>query len=270
MATEIQNAEGEVVTLNARELEIIAASAPAAQTLHASPDRSERYAHVNTMEVINALKSEGFYVDRAHLTKQRKNSNRDPLFAKHQIVLRNETLGVYDGVQPEFLITNAHNGTSSVEEMAGAYRFICGNGLIIGTTFAHERIRHSGQAAQIAIDRAIRMSRNTAKWLKQVEEWKQIDLTQGQRKEFARLASVLRYGDPNRFQVEDLLQVRRAEDDRGDLWTTYNRVQENAMKGGFQGLAATGRRATARPLTEIAKSSAFNADLWNLAEEFAE
>lgn len=268
--TDLQAAsEGSVVTLTAEEYEILA-SVPAVAAPVAAPSRSERYKHVNTQDVVNALREVGFVVDRAHFTKTRKNGSKDPLFAKHQVILRSTELGEYDGITPEFLVTNSHDGTSSLQLMQGAYRFICGNGLILGTTFAKENIRHSGKAAQEAIDRAVRMSRGTAKWLKQVEEWKRIDMTAGQRHEFARLASVLRYGDANRFNVDDILAPRRAEDDRGDLWTVFNRVQENTMKGGMSGLATTGRRATARPLTEIAKASAFNADLWNLAEEFAE
>lgn len=262
----------EVETVNAQDFEILsrvsAVNAPAA-----CPERSGRYKQVKTFQVIDALREQGFYVDRAHYTKTRKNKNgvaKDPLYAKHQVVMRNHEFGDYDGVTPEFLITNAHDGTSSVDLMAGAYRFICSNGLIIGETFARERIRHSGEAAAVAIDRAIRMSRNVGKWLKQIEEWKKIDLTSGQRTEFARLANVLRYGDPYKFDAKQLIAVRRPEDDKGDLWTTFNVIQENAMKGGFDGFAATGRRATARPLKEIAKSSAFNADLWTLAEEFAE
>jgi hypothetical protein len=263
-------AEGEAFTVSAREFEILS-HVPAAAANAPAPDRSEtRYKFIDTMGVINALREVGFYVDRAHFTKQRKNSSRDPMFAKHQVILRNSDFGDYNGVTPEFLVTNSHNGTSSLELMAGAYRFICSNGLVFGETFAKERIRHAGNAAAMAVDKAIRMSRGTSKWLKQIEEWKGIDMTRGQRNEFARLANVLRYGDPYKFEPAKLLEVRRPEDDKGDLWSVFNVVQENAMKGGFDGLASSGRRATARPLTEIAKSAAFNADLWLLAEEFAE
>ncbi|HEX8551049.1 MAG TPA: DUF932 domain-containing protein [Abditibacteriaceae bacterium] len=265
-----QAAEGSVVTLSPAEFDVLA-SVPAVTAANASPTRSQRYRHINTGEVVAALREHGFVVDRAHFTKTRKNGTRDPMFAKHQVVMRSTELGDFDGITPEFLVTNSHDGSSSLDLWQGAFRFICGNGIIIcNNTFSRERIRHSGKAAAEAIDKAIRMSRSTSKWLKTVDEWKKIDMTTGQRNEFARLASVLRWGDANRFDVQDVLSVRRAEDDHGDLWTTFNRVQENAMKGGFAGLASTGRRATARPLTEIAKSSAFNADLWNLAEEFAE
>jgi hypothetical protein len=268
----VVESEDNAVQVSANEFAILSqVSAVHAQA--PAPARSERYKVVKTFEVIDALREVGFYVDRAHYTKTRKNKKgeaKDPLYAKHQVVLRNEQFGDYNGVTPEFLITNAHDGTSSVDLMAGAYRFICSNGLIIGETFSRERIRHSGNAAAMAIDRAMRMSRNVGKWLKQVEEWKAIDLSAPQRLEFARLANVLRFGDPHKFETAKLLEVRRPEDDRGDLWTTFNVIQENAMKGGFEGFASTGRRATARPLKEIAKTSAFNADLWILAEEFAE
>lgn len=261
-------AEGEVVTLSAEEFAILS-SVPAVAAPAAAPSRSERYKHVHTGEVVNALREAGFAVDRAKFTKTRKNGTKDPMFAKHQVVMRATHLPEFDGMVPEFYVTNAHDGTSSLDLMAGVFRFVCENGMIVGD-YSRERIRHAGKAAAEAIDRAMKMSRATSKWVQTVDAWKQIDMSAGQRQEFARLASVLRWGDANRFNVEDLLAVRRPEDDRGDLWTTFNVIQENTMKGGMQGLATTGRRATARPLTEIAKSSAFNADLWNLAAEFAE
>jgi len=278
----------EVIEVEAAEVETLDASAATAllipesvnapravSTDHAAPDRSARYKHVNTLEICKALAELGFVIDRAHMSKPHKKGRngaapRDPLYAKHQVVLRNPDMGKFDGLTPEILITNAHNGTSSVDVRQGVYRFICGNGMIVGTTFSREVIRHSGRAAQEAIARVMRMSRGTNAWLRQVESWKKIDMDASERREFAKLAAVLRWGDANRFEVEDLLAVRREDDDRGDLWTTFNVIQENAMKGGFQGLASTGRKATARPLREIAKSTAFNADLWNLAEEFAE
>ena len=263
-----QAAEGEVVTLSAAEYAVLS-TVPAVAAPTAAPSRSERYRHVNTQEIVNALREVGFVVDRAKFTKTRKNGSRDPMFAKHQVIMRATHLPEFDGMVPEFYVTNAHDGTSSLDIMAGAFRFVCENGLVIGD-YTRERIRHAGKAASEAIDRAMRMSRSTERWVRTVDEWKRIDMSKTQRFEFARLASVLRYGDANRFNVEDLLAVRRPEDDRGDLWTTFTIVQENTMKGGMQGLASTGRRATARPLTEIAKSASFNADLWNLAAEFAE
>jgi len=64
--------------------------------------------------------------------------------------------------------------------------------------------------------------------------------------------------------------VRREEDDRGDLWTTFNRLQENTVRGGLVGLSRSGRQATSRPLTDIQRDLAYNAQLWQLADELAE
>ena len=64
--------------------------------------------------------------------------------------------------------------------------------------------------------------------------------------------------------------VRRHEDDRGDLWTTFNRLQENTVRGGIEGLSRSGRAATSRPLSDISRSVDYNAQLWQLAEEVAE
>ena len=57
-------------------------------------------------------------------------------------------------------------------------------------------------------------------------------------------------------------------DDRApDLWTTFNRVQENIIKGGVRGRNATGKRVTTRAVNGIDQDIKLNRALWVLAEE---
>jgi len=57
-------------------------------------------------------------------------------------------------------------------------------------------------------------------------------------------------------------------DDRApDLWTTFNRVQENIIKGGVRGRNATGKRTTTRAVNGIDQGVKLNRALWVLAEE---
>jgi hypothetical protein len=54
------------------------------------------------------------------------------------------------------------------------------------------------------------------------------------------------------------------------LWSTFNRVQENTIRGGVEGLSRSGRSATSRPLSDITRSVDYNQQLWSLADEVAE
>ena len=52
-----------------------------------------------------------------------------------------------------------------------------------------------------------------------------------------------------------------------DLWTTYQRVQENLIKGGLSGRNAKGRRRThARAVRGIDGDVKLNRALWVMAE----
>jgi hypothetical protein len=68
---------------------------------------------------------------------------------------------------------------------------------------------------------------------------------------------------------DELLKVRRPEDDKNDLWTVFNRVQENIMRGGLEGVSAQGRRIRTGGVRSLGSTLRVNTSLWELAEEFA-
>ena len=69
---------------------------------------------------------------------------------------------------------------------------------------------------------------------------------------------------PPRSTSRMLLTARRQEDIGSDLWTVFNRVQENTIRGGFKG---EGQKRQSRELTNIDALSRVNLNLWNAAEE---
>ncbi|KAA8703552.1 DUF945 domain-containing protein, partial [Pseudomonas cannabina] len=67
-----------------------------------------------------------------------------------------------------------------------------------------------------------------------------------------------------------LLMPRRREDRSSDLWTTFNRVQENTIKGGLTGRNKQGRRTTTRAVNGIDQDVKLNRALWVLAQAMGE
>jgi len=233
----------------------------------AAPTLTERYQFISSHDIVGQFAQEGWVVESATTSAPRK---RDPLFAKHMIDFRHPEFEPIHGAVPRIILVNSHDGSSSARVLAGVFRFVCSNGMVVGTTAARETVRHTGDAAADLIHRMQQLARNTTKLYNQIDAWSKKDLTKKQRHEFARFAAQLRWGDAQRFAPEDLLMVRRHEDDRGDLWTTFNRLQENTVRGGIEGLSRSGRAATSRPLSDISRSVDYNAQLWQLAEEVAE
>ena len=228
---------------------------------------SARYQFIDSQRVIRMVAEEGW--ELAHATSSAPRT-RDPRFARHMLDFRRPGAEPVQGAVPRIIFTNSHDGSSRARVIAGVFRFVCSNGLVIGTKTGAAAVLHSGDAAADLIHRVRQLAKNTSALYSSIDSWSKKQLTREQRIEFARFAAQLRWGDAQRFAAEDLLMVRRAEDDRGDLWATFNRVQENTVVGGVEGLSRSGRRATSRPLSDITRSIEYNQQLWSLAEEVAE
>jgi hypothetical protein len=75
-------------------------------------------------------------------------------------------------------------------------------------------------------------------------------------------------------QPHQLLKEQRYDDKGNDLWTTFNVVQENTMRGGLKGISRGGdgrlRRTTTRSVKGLDRNIRQNQALWFLTEKMAE
>ena len=63
-----------------------------------------------------------------------------------------------------------------------------------------------------------------------------------------------------------LLTCRRVDDLRDDLWSVFNRIQENVLRGGLSRRSPTGRLVRSRRITSIREDVRLNSWLLDLAE----
>jgi len=97
-----------------------------------------------------------------------------------------------------------------------------------------------------------------------------VTLDRDEQHAFARSALALRY-DPTDAEApaaitdSQLLVPRRVEDRRDDLWTVFDRVPENLMKGGLHGRSRSGRAMSTRPIPGTDQNVKLNRALWMLA-----
>ena len=85
---------------------------------------------------------------------------------------------------------------------------------------------------------------------------------------FARAALALKYDDPDKpapITESQILMPRRFDDRRPDLWSVFNRTQEN-LTCGLRGRSANGRRQQTRPVQGIDQNIRLNRALWLLAD----
>ena len=83
--------------------------------------------------------------------------------------------------------------------------------------------------------------------------------------QFAKEASDIRGG---KIDPKALLTVRRDEDKEDTLWNVFNRVQENLIRGGVEGVSPNGRRTRTLGIKAMGSTVKTNLKLWDLAENY--
>lgn len=230
--------------------------------------RSERYTYIPTIDVLRGLRNEGFQPFMVCQTRVRDQGKRE--FTKHMLRLRHA--GQINGDEAnEIVMLNSHDGSSSYQMLAGVLRFVCQNGMVAGENVRDIRVPHKGNIVQNVINGAFDVLDGFDLIREQKDGMRAVELNRDEQQAFARSALALRY-DPTDAEApapvtdSQLLAPRRFEDRRDDLWTVFNRVQENLTKGGLHGRSRTGRSMSTRPITGIDQNVKLNRALWMLAD----
>jgi hypothetical protein len=242
--------------------------APSLFAQNAHESRSARYAYIPTIEILRGLQREGFQPFFAAQSRCRIEGKSD--FTKHMLRLRHAAQVNTKGEANEVILINSHDGTSSYQMLAGQFRFVCHNGTVCGDIVQDVRVKHSGRAREEVVAGAFEVLDGVTRVVESTEEMKALPMDQGEQIAFARAALALRYGDPAKpapVQPEQVIQPRRFEDRGADLWTVFNRTQENLVRGGLHGVNARGQHTTTRSVSSIDADVKLNRALWILAEE---
>ena len=232
---------------------------------HQHMSRSDRYGFVPTTDLIEKMGQHGWQVVSASEARCRDRSRVG--FNKHLLRFRNPSLPAVTDAVPELLLLNSHDGSSTYQMRAGFYRFVCMNGLVVGEDiFPTFRVRHGKDALKDVIEGTYEIMDRVPEIVGQIGDMRAISLTDGERLAFARAALPLRFGH-SPITEEQALQTHRNADNGHDLWSTFNVVQENLIKGGQRGHDAQGRRRRTRAVNGIDGNVKLNSALWTLAEE---
>jgi len=213
------------------------------------------------------LRREGFAPFMACQTRVRDDGKRD--HTKHMLRLRHADQ-ITGKEANEIVLLNSHDGTSSYQMLAGMFRFVCQNGMVCGEVTSDIRVRHNGNIVGEVIEGAFKVLDSFESITHQREAMQGITLNPGEQSAFAHAALHLKYDEEEGaapVTEQQLLAARRFEDRRDDMWGTFNRVQENLLKGGLRGRNRAGRPTTTRQVNGIDQNVKLNRALWILAEE---
>lgn len=262
--------------------EQILAKAPSAFAIEPWHGQSSRYAFVPTSNVIAGMRASGFLPYLAMQSTSRIEGKEN--FTRHMLKFRpaNSQLTQVGDTIVEATLVNSHDGTSRYEVSLGAYRLACSNGAMVSEGLAEIiKIRHTGNIIQNVVDATAGLIEQAPKVIEAITSWKRITLNTDESLAFARAAHVLRFEDATNVpEPAQLLQVNRLEDRDNDLWTVFNRVQENTVRGGLRheiagredaetGRWIPSRRQRTREVKGITQNLQLNRALWTLAEELA-
>ncbi|KVW83258.1 DUF932 domain-containing protein [Burkholderia ubonensis] len=230
--------------------------------------RSTCYTYIPTIDVLRGLRNEDFQPFMVCQTRVRDAGKRE--FTKHMLRLRHADQ-IAGEEADEIVLLNSHDGTSSYQMLAGTFRFVCQNGMVAGENIVDIRVPHKGNVVQNVINGAFDVLDGFDLMREQKDGMRAVTLKRDEQHAFARSALALRY-DPTDADVpapigaSQLLAPRRVEDRRDDLWTVFNRIQENLTKGGLHGRSRSGRAMSTRPITGIDQNVKLNRALWMLAD----
>lgn len=236
-----------------------------------SPTRSARYGFISTQETLAPFTEQGYTITQAMTVRTRRvNLARSP-YAKHLIRMRPASVRspLQGEVLPEVILINSHDGTSSFKLLAGLFRLVCSNGLIVATsTFGSITIPHTRLKATEAVEAAGLMARQAELVAtRDIPAMMARSMTAYEAINFAESLGT----DLN---PAELVRPNRMADTALNLWTVFNTIQEHLTKGGIRRgtgvpLTATGRlprRSSA--IRSIDRTLAMNTNLWAAAQTY--
>lgn len=230
---------------------------------------SDKYSFLQTTKMIDVIMDHGWHPVDAFEQKVRKEEYKG--YQKHLIRFQNHKLLAEDGeLRPELLCINSHNAAASHIVKVGMFRLVCSNGLISGDTAMETRVRHVGWTMEDVNEGIKHVVDSVPAMFDQVYQMKKVFVDREEQYVLAKSALDIRYGDKHKPVSEDrLLRTRRYADQNNDLWSIFNTIQENVIKGRLLGLNEKGKRTTTRAVKAIDASVDFNTKFWMVALEMA-
>ena len=260
-------------------LDDIRSRAPAVFAEDKAARLTSRYAALKTSDLLPVLADYGYHPVQAAQKRARKGS---PAHTAHLLAFaRPQDIEGTGGLRSELLAYNSHDGTTGVKLMAGAYRFVCSNGIVRGDGH-NVSIRHTHKAMQDFEQMLRQIVEGIPDMMSTIEALRNRRMDNEEAYAFAKQAVELRWNHidnvyeagnvaPGTYAtvktVREALAAKRAEDNFADAWSVFNRVQENVLRGNVFVKSVVGdnvRERKARPLASISEHVRINQKMFDL------
>ena len=201
----------------------------------------------------------------------------------------NDLKNPYNETRPEIILYNSHDGKSALKLFAGAFRFICSNGIVAGDGF-QSKMRHSKKTANGFEGLLKETAESLPRMMQRITQLQETE-TAANVLDFAYNAAKLRWEHVhapseqpetgtffNSETLRGVLGARRYDDTGNNAWKVFNRVQENIMRGGPRILSRTEKAKEtgqgwkyrkAKGVQSLPETIRLNRELWDLSNELA-
>jgi hypothetical protein len=251
--------------------ENLRANVPAIFADHKYNKMSDRYTFIPTSQVLAGMRAAGFQPYEARQSGSRS-EDREP-YTRHMLRFRHvDAPTVLDGLVPEVVVINGHDGSAQYQVFGGLFRVVCLNGLMVGMQFANQTIRHIGNVASQVIEGSYKIvEEELPKIMDSVAAMKAATLDFADQHNFAKQALAIRYAGQHSISLkpEQLLELHREVDSGNDVWSIFNRVQENLLSTPHKVFSFTGRRSNVREVSAVKEQVRINRALWDAAARLA-
>ena len=250
----------------------LAARFPVVTATQKHSSRTDRFSAIPTIEVLEKLSDNGFIVTEFNQAVARTTEKQ--LTGRHMFTMRHtDDLHVRTGVVNQIVGINALDGTAAFNFFAGVLRFACFNGLIAGDALGAFKTRHVGEnKLENALHAVSQVAERFPMMRDRINEFSQIQVDHATQERMAQAAFEIRTTEKQRERMitKPSMQLgfrRRADDTGNDLWTVFNVIQENVMKGGqtnlIRGQNGFPRRSSFKQITNVADRVRINRALWD-------
>jgi hypothetical protein len=183
--------------------------------------------YIPTLDAVEMLQKDGWLIKGV---AEQRNSGRK--VSSNYVQMQHPDFSILDKkgkteALASITISNSTSGNSPLNLDLGAFRLVCSNGAVRFDRAAESKIKHT-EINYKQLPEIIAKLNNKALVLSDViNEMKHIQLSTDDIKKFAFDAARLRFDDLTDVNIDDVFKVNRIEDESNDLWTVFNRVQEN-------------------------------------------
>lgn len=265
----------QVLTIN--ELKSMA---PSIFSTGQAEDLSDKYMRVDTLDIISTLEKSGFVPVRASQSHNRVEAKAK--YATHTVDFRHESqlnkapLIVGDSpIFPEIKIVNGYSGEVQLNIMAGLFRMVCSNGLTLPVTEGSSiqaKLKHQDFNKSKLESMIMKLEGMQPDTLSNLSRYQTIMLTDSQKVKLAE--TMLRYRfevDNMNFNYEEILKPLRSADERNDLFTVMNVIQEKLIKGGITAISKSSNRVMlSKSIRNVLTDIEINQGIYRTMDTFAD